>query len=62
MKTSSQQNSDNLNFSKYFKVGVSPDFILIRNDFPMTQVSPSEFSKLCVKMFRRNDEVLKHGK
>ena len=48
-------------FQRYFKVGVSDNFILIRDDFPMRNISPSDFSRLCSEAFRRNDEVL-HGK
>lgn len=48
-------------FQEYFKIGVSGDFILIRDDFPMKSVSPSDFSRLCGEAFRRNDEV-RHGK
>jgi len=43
-------------FREYFKVGVSPDFILIRDDFPMENLSPSDFSRLCREMFRRNGQ------
>lgn len=49
-------------FSEYFKIGVADDFILIRNDFPMTEISPGNFSKLLKEMFQRNDEVRSHGK
>jgi hypothetical protein len=49
------------NLRRYFKIGVSKDFILIRDDFPMIDISPSEFSKLCLEMFAKNDEAL-HGK
>ena len=42
---------------KYFKLGVSKDFILIRDDFPIANISPGEFSRLCMEMFRKNDEV-----
>jgi len=50
-----------VDFEKYFKTGVSDDFILMRRDFPMKDISPGEFSKLLVKMFQKNDEV-RHGK
>jgi hypothetical protein len=49
------------NFAKYFKIGVSKDFILIRDDFPMAEITPGEFSRLCLEMFAKNDEVC-HGK
>lgn len=45
----------------YFKVGISEDYILLRDDFPMSKVSPGEFSRLCMEMFRRNEEALKNG-
>jgi hypothetical protein len=43
---------------KYFKIGVSDEFILIRRDFPMDKISPGEFSKLIELIFRKNEEVL----
>ena len=48
-------------FESYFKVGVSDDYILMRRDFPMQDIPPSDFSRLLTEMFRRNDEV-RHGK
>jgi len=48
-------------FESYFKVGVSDDYILLRDDFPMESIAPGEFSKLCIEMFRQNDEA-RHGK
>lgn len=42
---------------EYFKIGVSPDYILIRDDFPINEISPSDFSRLCAELFRQNDEV-----
>jgi len=44
-------------FGKYFKIGVSPDYILVRQDFPLNRISPSDFSKLYLEMFAKNDEV-----
>jgi hypothetical protein len=44
-------------YKEYFRIGISKDFIEIRNDFPMSEISPSDFSRLCRDMFRRNDEV-----
>lgn len=49
-------------YGPYFKIGMSDDYILIRNDFPIREISPGDFSKLCLEMFRRNDEVRRHGK
>jgi hypothetical protein len=49
-------------FESYFKVGVSDEYILIRDDFPLAQIAPGEFSKLCKEMFRRNEEALRDGK
>jgi hypothetical protein len=48
-------------FESYFKIGVSDDFILIRRDFPIKDIPPSNFSRMLTEMFRRNDEV-RHGK
>lgn len=47
---------------EYFRVGVADDFILIRADFPVERFSPGDFARLLREMFRRNDEVLSHGK
>ena len=44
-------------FQEYFKIGVSDEFILIRNDFPMKDITPSDFSRLCREMFKKNDEA-----
>ena len=49
------------NLREYFKIGVAADFILIRDDIPIHDISPSEFSRICLEMFRKNDEAL-HGK
>ena len=49
-------------FESYFKIGVSDDYILIRDNFPIQSISPGDFSKLCIEMFRRNDEVRRDGK
>lgn len=46
---------------QYFKIGESVEYILIRDDFPIGNISPSDFSCLCREMFKRNDEAL-HGK
>ncbi len=48
-------------FKEYFKIGVSGEYILLRDDFPIGNISPSDFSRLCIEVFRRNDEAL-HGK
>jgi len=48
-------------FREYFKIGVSDDFILLRDDFPTAQISPGDFSRLIVEMFQQNDEA-RHGK
>jgi hypothetical protein len=42
----------------FFRVGVSPDFILMRRDFPLQSIPPGDFEKLLERMFRRNDEAL----
>jgi hypothetical protein len=63
MKMAVQQPiTSKIDFTKYFKVGVSPDYILIRDDFPMKEISPGDFARLTKKMFRKNDEVLNAGK
>lgn len=49
-------------FESYFKIGVSEDYILLRDDFPISTISPSDFSRLCMEMFRRNEESLSNGK
>jgi hypothetical protein len=54
--------SPELNLESYFKIGVSDDYILIRGDFPIAEISPGDFSKLCREMFRRNEEALHNGK
>jgi len=46
----------------YFKIGISEDYILIRDDFPMNKVAPGDFARLCMEMFQRNEEALKNGK
>lgn len=45
----------------YFKIGIDDDYILIRRDFPVGDISPSVFSELITEMFRRNAEA-RHGK
>jgi hypothetical protein len=46
---------------QYFKIGESAEYILMRDDFPIGDISSSDFSCLCREMFKRNDEAL-HGK
>lgn len=46
----------------FFRIGVSDDYILLRADFPIESVSPGDFKKMLISMFRKNDEVLQHGK
>ena len=45
-------------FESFFKVGISPDYILIRQDFPVGNILPGEFGWLIREMFRRNDEAI----
>jgi len=52
----------NRDLESYFKIGVSDEYILIRDDFPIDSVSPGDFTKLIISMFQRNDEVRRHGK
>ncbi len=47
-----------IDFESYFKVGISQDYILIRQDFPVGNIPPGEFSRLIRAMFAKNDEVL----
>ena len=47
-----------IDFESYFKIGISDEYILIRDGFPMGKISPGDFKKLLVEMFRRNDEAL----
>jgi hypothetical protein len=46
----------------YFKIGVSDEYILIRDDFPIDSVSPGDFSKLLITLFQKNDEARRNGK
>ena len=46
----------------YFKIGVSDDYILLRDDFPLESVSPGDFKKLLLSMFKKNDEARKNVK
>jgi|GEM_PF-3603985 len=51
----------NESFEAFFKIGVSQEYILVRRDFPMREISPGDFSRLIEEMFRRNEEVLNDG-
>ena len=51
--------SRKLDFKSFFRVGVSSEFILIRDDFPIASISPSAFSALCREMFEKNEEVFR---
>ena len=57
MAIRSNKKKNGIDFDTYFKVGVSPEYILIRDDFPMQEISPGDFARLTEEMFRRNDEV-----
>ena len=46
----------------YFKIGVSDDYVLLRDDFPIESVSPGDFKKLLLSMFKKNDESRQYGK
>ena len=46
-----------IDLKSYFKIGVSDEYILLRDDFPVGEISPGEFKKLLIEMFRRNDEA-----
>ena len=47
---------------RYFQIGVSKNYILLRDDFPISTIPPGEFKALLLRMFDKNDEVLSHGK
>ncbi|WP_028895096.1 hypothetical protein [Syntrophorhabdus aromaticivorans] len=47
---------------RYFQIGVSKNYILLRDDFPISTIAPGEFKALLLRMFDKNDEVLNHGK
>ena len=49
-------------FEKFFRIGIDDEYILIREDFPISEISPSDFSKLVSEMFRLNDEVFHEEK
>ncbi|MDP1991016.1 MAG: hypothetical protein Q8K00_08325 [Syntrophales bacterium] len=57
-----EQDAAPLDVESYFKIGVSDDYILIRDDFPIGKISPGDFSKLCREMFKRNEEARRDGK
>jgi hypothetical protein len=44
-------------FKSYFKIGISKEYILIRDDFPMMEITPGIFTSLIIEMFKRNDEL-----
>lgn len=60
-KPKAQQTDPSINFESYFKIGVSPEFILLRDDFPICAIAPGDFARLTREMFRKNEEAL-HGK
>lgn len=62
MKKLRENAEPNNDLESYFKIGVSDDYILIRDDFPIDSVSPGDFSKLLISMFRKNDEARRNGK
>lgn len=55
------QEPERPDFEPYFKIGVSDDYILMRRDFPLKDIPPGDFSRLLIRMFRKNEEV-RHGK
>jgi hypothetical protein len=46
----------------FFKVGVSPDYILMRRDFPLESIPPGDFTELLERMFRQNEKALSNDK
>jgi len=57
-KRRQRQTNPSIDFEAFFKIGVSRDYILLRDDFPICEIAPGEFARLTREMFRRNDEVL----
>jgi len=49
-------------FKEYFKIGVSAEFILLRDDFPIAALSPGKLAEILKYMFERNDEVIHGGR
>jgi hypothetical protein len=49
---------DKHNFDQYFKTGISKDYILLRDDFPLAKIAPGVFTRLIKEMFGRNDAEL----
>jgi len=58
VRENQESKAQSIDFESYFKIGVSDEYILLRDDFPMVKISPGDFKKLLVEMFKRNDEVL----
>jgi hypothetical protein len=50
------------NLESFFKIGVSDDYILLRDDFPLESVSPGDFKKLLISIFKKNAEARQDGK
>ncbi len=46
---------DKHDFCQYFKTGISKEYILIRDDFPITEIAPGDFTRLIKEMFGLND-------
>ncbi|MDD4357543.1 MAG: hypothetical protein PHN98_09850 [Smithellaceae bacterium] len=53
-----RQTNPSIDFESYFKIGISRDYIMIRDDFPICEIAPGEFARLTREMFAKNDEVL----
>ncbi len=62
MKRKHPQTDAPSGYESFFRVGISRDYILIRQDFPVANIPPGEFGRLIREMFRRNDEALNDKK
>lgn len=58
MASKPQKQNPEIDFDSFFKTGISSEYILLSPDFPMSEISPGDFKKLLVKMFKRNDEAV----
>ena len=56
-KTKQKQSLDD-----FFRIGISGDYILMRQDLPIEEILPGDFKSLLMELFQRNDEVLERGR
>jgi hypothetical protein len=57
MKPGDEKKTSDHDFESYFKIGISGEYILLRDDFPMSEITPGDFARITIEMFRRNDEA-----